>query len=520
MSPLRRSAHLPTAVAARTLAAALLLGTLVAAPGSSAPPPVEAAAATEVRAQRDRPNIVLITSDDQTDDELAWMPRTKRLLARAGISFTDALSPHPLCCPARAAILTGEYAQNNGVRHNDGPKGGYSSFMRGNGTEHVATWLRRAGYRTGFVGKTLNGYTFESERQAGWDFFSPTGAGAYGYYGTSFYNNGRPRTFGDEYVADVVRDESVRLVEKWSRGSEPFFLWASHVGPHAAVVDGRWRSPVPAKRHAHLFKQLELPSQRKPSFLEPDRSDKPRAVRTAKARTRAELTAQFRDRVRSLQAIDEANAATIRALERTGELSSTVVVYVSDNGFAIGEHGLFTKDLPYDEVLQVPLLVRGPGIEAGTRSGETASLVDLAPTFLDYAGVLQAVRRRGHTDGASLRGVLEQGRSLNDTSLIQAGTSDPKQLRAFGWAWRGVRTARYTYALWWDGFVELYDRQEDPYEVSNLAGRNGRLTDASYAGVLDELQRRYRALRECRGVAQCEQQDLGSEPRPGPQPRS
>ncbi len=496
---------------------ALLIGSLLPASGSRQPPaPTPAAATTEARATNDRPNLLLITSDDQTDYELAWMPKTERLLARAGIDFTDALSPHPLCCPARAEILTGEYAHNNGVRHNDGRHGGYSSFMRRNGTEHIATWLRRAGYRTAFVGKTLNEYTFESERQGGWDFFSPTGAGTYGYYGTAFYNNGSPRTYGDKYVADVVRDESIRLIERWSAGSKPFFIWASHVGPHAAVVNGTWRSPVPAERHAHLFKRLQLPNQDKASFLERDRSDKPRAVRTTKPRTRAELTAQFRDRVRSLQAIDEGNAATIRALERTGELSNTVVVYVSDNGFAIGEHGLFTKDLPYDEVLQVPFLMRGPGIEARSLSRESATLVDIAPTFLDYAGALQAVLRRGHTDGVSLRGVVEKDRPLNDTTLIQAGTSDAEQIRAFGWAWRGVRTTRYTYARWWDGFVELYDRQEDPYEVGNLAGPDGSLTDGSYAGVLDELQRRYRLLRSCRGVARCELQDFGPEPEPRP----
>ncbi len=110
----------------------------------------------------------------------------------------------------------------------------------------------------------------------------------------------------------------------------------------------------------------------------------------------------------------------------------------------------------------MPLLLRGPGIEPGSTSTATASMVDLAPTFLDLAGVLDQVRRAGHTDGITLRPVWAEGAPINDTSLIQAGTSDPEALAAFGWEWRGVRTGRWTYARWWDGFEELYDRRERP----------------------------------------------------------
>ena len=343
-----------------------------------------------------RPNIVLITTDDQSDAEMRFMPRTRRLIGEAGIDFTDAINPHPLCCPARAEILTGEYAHNNGVRHNDGPYGGWSAFVAGNEKENLGPWLRRAGYRTGFVGKNLNEYTFDDPRPRGWDFFSPTGERTYSYYGTTFYNDGEPRGYGRKYVADIVRDESERLIKRWAAEPEPFFLWASHVGPHAAYVDG-WRSPVPARRHADMFGDLKVATRAKASFNEDDVSDKPAALRGRAKVSMRKLTRQVRDRARSLQAIDQANAATIRALRRSGELDDTLVVFVSDNGFLLGEHRVFGKDLPYDEALQVPLLARGPGITPGTTSRATASLVDLAPTFLDHAGVAgRGARRRTH----------------------------------------------------------------------------------------------------------------------------
>ena len=476
-------------------------------PRSEPTPAAGQTAAPQPRQRQTRPNIVLLTTDDQSDAELRFMPRTRRLIGDAGIDLIDAINPHPLCCPARAEILTGEYAHNNGVRHNDGPYGGWPAFVASNAEENLGPWLQRAGYRTGFVGKNLNEYTFDDPRPPGWDFFSPTGARTYSYYGTTFYNDGEPRGYGEKYVADVVRDETTRLIKAWAAEPEPFFLWASHVGPHAAYVDG-WRSPVPARRHADLFGDLRVATRDKASFNEADVSDKPAALRERAPVSLRKLTRQVRDRARSLQAIDQANAATIRALRRSGELDDTLVVFVSDNGFLLGEHRFFGKDVPYDEALQVPMLARGPGITPGTTSRATATLVDLAPTFLDHAGVLEQVRAAGHTDGISLRPVWGRGASVNDTSLIQAGTSDPEALAAYGWAWRGVRTGRYTYTRWWDGFEEVYDRRRDPGELRNVAAR------ASYTGVRRELRRRLRRLGDCAGVEECEQQDFGAVPSP------
>ena len=484
----------------------------------AAPPAPSAAAAAP---EGEQPNILLITSDDQNDFELQWMPKTMRLLAGNGINFTDGLNPHPICCPARAEILTGEYGHNNGVHHNSGPWGGYSALVK-NGwvDQNIGSWLNGAGYKTAFIGKPLNNYQPESRRLEGWDTWNPTvNNSTYAYYGTEFLDNagGGTTTYNKKYVADVVRDKTKNLISSWSRTDEPFFIWASHVGPHGAhrtfnrqrstKVGGR-AAAIPADRHVNSFADLAFPVRNKPSYREVGRSvrDKPAPI-VSQSREQKQSGEFFQRRVESLQAIDEANAASIRALRNAGELDNTVVVYVSDNGYQLGEHGLEGKNYVYQENLQIPFLMRAPDMAGGQELDMAASLVDLAPTFLDYAGVLGKVRRQGRTDGLSLRRAVVQGMP-NDTTLIQAG--DPK----LEWLWRGVRTSRYTYAEWSQGYYELYDRRTDEFELDNLVDPDtGVLLDPRYARVLSELQQRYLELKDCSGVRQCERSSFDRMPR-------
>ena len=311
----------------------------------------------------DQPNILLITSDDQRADDMQWMPFTRRLIAEEGVDVTGFISPHPLCCPARAEILTGEYAQNNGVRHNVGPYGGWQAFVDGgNVRQQLGRWLHRAGYQTGFVGKMLNGYTAGSTPLPGFDHWNPTIERTYGYYGTGFYADGEAVRYPDDYVADVVSNYTRDYLKAFAARDRPWFLWVSHVGPHVAVTRrGRYRPPIPAERHADLFADTLPPSLAAPSFNEADTTDKPPVVSSRGPRSVDEVTTLFRARIRSLQAIDEANRAAIRQLRRSGQLDNTVVVYTSDNGFLLGEHRLGGKNYPYEEALRVPFVLRGRG---------------------------------------------------------------------------------------------------------------------------------------------------------------
>lgn len=487
----------------------------MAAPGAAAPAAVTVSPRPPAHADDTRPNIVLITSDDQNAGDLRYMPKTQRLFAETGVEVSGFLSPHPLCCPARAEIMTGEYAQNNGVRHNRGPYGGYAAYVRSraNRTGNIGAWLQAAGYRTAMVGKMLNGYTKGSARPRGWDHWNPSTKGTYAYYGTRFENDGRPHTT-TRYVADVVTRYTNSYIREFTAASEPrrpFFVWASHVGPHHALpVRPDHAGPIPARRHAGLLAGTVNPAATSPSYLEADRSDKPLEVRSSSAGSAVSLDRLAQLRGETVMSLDDSVASIIDRLDRAGVLDNTIVVYTSDNGFLTGEHNLLTKNFAYEEVLKVPFLVRGPGLPGGTVSAEPITTVDLATTFLARARVLREVRAAGRTDGIDFWPVLRGVRRANPTQLIQAGTDDPAALATLGWWWRGVRTARYTYAGWHSGQEELYDNLLDPHQLTSVHD------DPRYAAVLTDLRARTAALVDCDGADQCKKQDFGPEPLPAP----
>lgn len=431
-----------------------------------------------------RPNIVLITTDDMAATDLAWMPKTLSLLRDEGVQVNDFLSNHPLCCPARAQIFTGQYGQNNGVHTNGGRYGGYRSLVDKN--NHVGSWLAASGYRTAFVGKHLNGWAETAHHQRGWTIFDPYFRGVLRPEDITTFNNGRPKRYTGIHTSDLTGRLSVRYIERLAATGKPFFLWSSYTAPHKMVVNGVEGLPVPARRHRSLYSDVVAPSISSPSFNEEDVSDKPAYVRGKTLASPRYMTKNHRARIRTLRSVDDQVAATLSALRRAGELSNTYVFFTSDNGYMLGEHRLRTKNFPYEESLQVPLLVRGPGLAGGATRSETYGLVDLAPTFVDLAGATS--RRR--LDGRSMMDTLRTGAPGRADVLIQTARKAQKT----PWWWRGVRSSRYTYVET-GGFRELYDRVEDPWQLKNVAD------DPAYAEVLEQLEARLAQLRDCAGAS-------------------
>ena len=441
------------------------------------------------------PNIVLITTDDQTLADLKWMPQTRHLIGDAGATFTDGLSPHPLCCPARAEILSGQYAQNNGVRTNAGPQGGYRALRSPDST--VAAWLAAGGYRTAFFGKFLNGYKASTARPAGWTRWDPTVKGLYAYYDYVQYNDGDPTKIRGTHVSDYVTGETVRTIREWARPeATPFFVWASYVAPHGACAPRNevacWSSPLPAKRHTRAHVRGTNPSLSKPSFNERDMSDKPRAMRRKPKVNAAEMRHHFQQRIRSLMSVDDGVRDIISTLEKVGELDDTLVVFTSDNGYLTGEHRHYGKIVPYEEALRVPLLARGPGVAAASTVRTQATLIDLTATFMAAAGV-QPGRVLDGVDLAPLMSEQAQAagrkRVAPRTILIQGGSGQGGR----GWSYRGVRTPRYTYVRHSSGAVELYDRIRDPWQLRSVHAK------ASYRSVKRKLAKTTRRLGRCSG---------------------
>jgi arylsulfatase A-like enzyme len=453
---------------------------LSAQPGSAAP------------MAADPLNVVLITADDMRAADLQWMPRTRELFAQHGMTFRNGIAPHPLCCPARAQILTGQYAQNNGVLSNAGAYGGFRSLRKpGN---HVGAWLASAGYDTAFVGKYLNGYRWERDgRQSGWTHWDATIKGIYSYGSFTQTNDGEPIDITDGYVTDYVRNATTGLIRTYAGGGAPFFIWSSYVAPHnSLVVDPSgirtYEPPIPAPRHVGRYAGVPADVLSKPAFNEAAVGDKPSTVRRPQVSV-AEVQQEFTGRIESLAAVDEAVAATFGALDDEGVLDRTLLIFTSDNGYLLGEHRVVGKRLAYEEALRIPFLVAGPSLASGTQTGRTVSLLDISATIVDAANAVPGRR----LDGASFLGAVPTD-SAQRTLLVQAGN----RLARRGdrrWDFRGIRHKRYTYVRWYTGEEELYDRRTDPHQLVNKAEKR------RYRDVRGWAFRVTRRLDHCAGAS-------------------
>jgi N-acetylglucosamine-6-sulfatase len=467
-----------TSILGRRTLGALVLFVTVALAGSTTAVVTERPAA----AASSRPNIILITADDMRLDDLQWMPRTKALVQGSGVTATTFLSNHPICCPARAEILTGQYGHNSGVLHNDGEFGGYPALRKPN--QHIGRWLEDAGYRTALVGKFLNRWEQRPRTPAGWTVFNPIVRGIYAPFDIRMWRHGRPRTFTGVHTSDLVGRFTTRYIRRFAESRAPFFIWMSQVAPHDMRVNGKIGPPVPARRHRSLYQDVRPPSLSDPAFNEADVSDKPVSVRRKGLKSRRKITRLHRARIRSLRSVDDQVEAVVNTLRKVGELERTYIFFLSDNGYLLGEHRLIGKNRPYEQALRVPLVVRGPSLPAGAETTATYGMVDLAATFLEIAQTSHPRPR----DGRSMLPALRGGGEGYADYLIQAGESRRR------WFWRGVRSSDHTYAKYGSGAEELYDLIADPHQLDNLA------KDPAYAEVLASQRARLRDLRGCEGA--------------------
>ena len=486
---------------------AVALLAIGAASCSSSDPPSGAPAPTH-------PNVVVFLVDDMDAMTMPlWdaLPKTKAALADRGTTFTNAFAPDPLCCPARSTVLTGRYAHNTGVLA-DGVYGdGYAAFASGAQQDTVATRLQGAGYRTAFIGKYLNGYEKDpSAVPPGWDeWFGLAGSFLAGYgYGAN--HNGAMESYGtasSDYLTDVLARTSVSFLRDAETDDEqPFLLLVAPSAPHASIP--------PAPRHAdNAFTDAGLPLR--PSFNEADVSDKPEWLREGVPPLAEEdMQTEYRRMMGSLLAVDDLVADVVAQLQEADELDSTVLLFLSDNGFLFGAHRLGQKMAPYEESIRVPFVVAGPGVDHAT-SARMVSHADVMPTVLDLAGVPVP----DSVDGRSLVPVLDGTvTDWRDDLLIEHnGTYSPykmlhtlAQVRASiaGGAqmsvptYRGLRTDSHLYVQWYAGDehdYELYDLEADPGQLDNLlATPTGR---AEHEALVAELQARLDELVDCSGTA-------------------
>jgi len=492
------------------------------------------------QAQRGRPNVVMIMADDMRNGDLRWMPKTRRLLGSEGVRFTNSFASYPLCCPARASFLTGEYTHNHHVWSHRRPFG-FTSF---DDDSTLPVWLHRAGYSTLFLGKYLNGYgkrpladgrpsvryvppgwtQWRGSIDGGLPSDDPRSGGTYRYRDTTLNVNGTLEPHRGEYSTRLIGHQSTNLIKKYAPKTTPFFLYASYVAPHAGrpiepddppdvrrndgkithIVTPAVPSSVRGRFNARISKAPGLPSER-------NVSDKPAFIRNLpriNKREKAAMLEAARQRAEAVSVLDSQVSRTISTLRATGELHNTIVMFTSDNGYFQGEHRMRQgKTLPYEPSLRTPLLMRGPGIPHGVNRSSPFLTIDFAPTILDAAGA--ALRKS--IDGQPRLGVARHGGGgwkrpvLTETGPRSTitGAAESRPPLKLGSTTRddkpfsvGVRTRRYLYVEHLSGEKELYDMRKDHAQVRSVVDRPAYKKDRRW------LARILRDLRHCVG-AEC-----------------
>jgi arylsulfatase A-like enzyme len=481
----------------RALPAALLA--VLALALVSALPAAPAAAATK------RPNIVFVLTDDLSANLIKYMPHVKAM-ERRGTTFSRYIVSDSLCCPSRASMLTGQYPHDTGVLSNLPPTGGFRTFQtRGDESHTFATALQARGYRTGFMGKYMNGYQPRFAPGAttghvppGWTEWDAAGNG-YPEFGYALNENGTVVRYGkrpEDYLTDVISARGTAFIDRAAAARQPFLLQLSTFAPHKPYV--------PATRDAHTFGGLKAPRTKA--------WDRKVANAPAWLASRARLTAKqiagidsdFRNRVRSVQAVDEMLGRIETTLRTHHIADDTYLVFTSDNGYHMGEHRLLPgKQTAFDTDVRVPFVVTGPHVPGHRTVSRLASNVDLRPTFGRLAG---APPQRSLVDGVSLVPLLHghrvgrwRGADLIEHLGPDTDPQDPdKQTKAAGAppSYDAIRTANAVYVEYANGAHEYYDLNADPLELTNIYGRLGR-------GRKAHLHRIVAALKACHGQRSC-----------------
>lgn len=465
------------AVSAQSLPAAAL-GASGAAPRAvqptPKPEPVESTAPG-------LPDVVVVVADDLRKGIAEPVLRqTSRYVSSRGSIFTNAVVTTPHCCPSRSMILTGKYAHTTGVWDNGEVAGGWKQFKgRGLEGETLAVALQRRGYRTGLIGKYLNGFQHAANPQGnpvprGWSTFetfsniSKTGA----YTGYALSGVGQFGAGAGDYSTDVIGRRAAKFVNQ-TASDQPLFLMMTPYAPHSPSQ--------PAERDA-LTPGARLPLD--PALRSAD--GKPGWVRAARAtRSGSFFAALERRRAReraSMKSFDQAVGRVAAALEARGRLRNTIFVVTSDNGYLHGDYGLAGKNLPYRTVTDVPLYVSWPagGVPRG-KDRRLATMTDIPTTIAAATGA------RMRTEGINLF-APDAGTNQRLGVMLEGTSTDPARP-----AYCGFRTKEFRYARYSDGSAELYDLRVDPQELKNL------ISEPWYSTVATTM--RQSAKRTCRPTA-------------------
>lgn len=423
-------------------------------------------------------NIIFILSDDHRYDFMGFMNTVPGLqtpgmdqMAKEGAHMKNAFVTTSLCSPSRASILTGQYAHTHTVVDNSAPMSGDLQFY--------PQYLQKKGYTTAYMGKWHMGNNGDAPQKGfdHWVSFADQGK----YFGNLLNRDGkREQMPADNYITDQLTREAIQ----WMDGvkEKPFAMYLSHKGVHAEFM--------PAPRHQGLYSKLPImsppsmyltvtDSSKQFGIVQPPKTpvnyvDIPKWVRAQRYSWHGvdhmydgqiPFDEFYHLYLETLQSVDESIVEVLNWVTKNNLQNNTMVVYMGDNGFLFGEHGLIDKRNAYEESMRVPMLVWAPGmVKAGSVFQQMILNIDLAPTFLDVAGIARPAQMQGQSFLPILKGQTPDWRNqvFYEYYWEQAFPQTPTTY--------AVRTDQYKYIAYngiWD-VNELYDIEADPYEMNNL----------------------------------------------------
>jgi arylsulfatase A-like enzyme len=451
-----------------------------------------------------QPNILIILVDDLRYDEFGagghpYMktPNIDRI-AHEGALFERAFHTTPICSPNRASILTGQYASRHGIIDN------VARDLASHRIPNYHVELQRLGYETAHLGKWHMGNS--GMPRPGYDYWVA-------YDGHGRLNDPKLNEHGkyvqrSGYITDIMNEMAVKFITQ--RHTKPWSLWFAHKAVHPdaeQAADGTFKMDgyVAAERHKDLYRGCVFP--RKPNMLPPEEvlKHKPawsEAVELRKTpESRALLDAihsgeqeEIRLRAAMMAAVDEGVGMLFDALESTGQLDDTFILFLGDNGYFFGEHCIGPeRRFAYEEGIRAPFLARFPKrIRAGARVDKLVLCQDIAPTVLELGGGRPGKHIQGRSFLPLLTGKKTDRAAWRKSILIEYWAEN-----AYPWlvgmTYKAVRTERHKYIHWVNRsrngeLDELYDLERDPYEIVNVNKR------ASYRPVREKLQRELRHL--------------------------
>lgn len=456
------------------------------------------------RAQKTKPNILLILVDDLRFDEFGagghpYMktPHIDRI-AHEGAMFDRAFHTTPICSPNRASILTGQYACRHGIIDN------VARDLASHRLPNYHLELQRLGYETAHIGKWHMGN--DGKPRPGYDFW--VAYDGHGRLNDPLLNEHGKYVQHTGYITDIMNDMAVDFVTQ--KHDKPWSLWFAHKAVHPdaeQAADGSFKMDGyrAAKRHENLYRGCVFPKtpnmqtpgeflKHKPAWAEAVELRKTKASRELLDAIHSGKQEEIRLRACMMAAVDEGVGMLFDALAKTGQLDNTLILFMGDNGYFFGEHGIGPeRRFAYEEGIRSPLILRYPKkIKAGSHHKELVILQDLAPTLIEIAGG----KPGSHIQGRSLLPLLahEPGAKRDWRKSIMAEYwAENAYPWLVGMTYKAVRTGRYKYIKWVNRarngeLDEMYDLEQDPYEINNIAKQ------PAHRATRDKLRRELRKL--------------------------